>query len=529
MEAGGNSRSNPKSGGIENTNIIHASRETSDHGSLARKGQPEESKASGDKIKTIWTTLATGKSDSRHVRFCVLDVQIDYGGRGAHRVSIINGDGETTDLKSKRFLWMFTAYTCECCGSREREVICSLDDFDSARDNFHAKYPSLEAVEAEGDSRQICRIELMFQDGDTLSVGLQCAMSTFQTVCSGLAAIGQMVKCESNSWRRRRSPATGSSLNQISHSNAGKVPHYAGGDSATVPDKQQKKRTRAQMAMEAGGTSGDAAEDGTGDSGSPDRQGHSEETAESDVPLKTIWTTFASGKSGSRRVRCCLLDVHVDESRHGGHRASLIIDGETTELDSTNFRWMFTACTCDCCGLRERELLCPIDGFDGAQDNFHTKYPSLKAVEAGSDSRQTGRIEIAFFDGNTLSVGLECAPPDLRKFQTLCSTLSNIGRLVKCKSNMCKSVRRRNAVTDDQTAESIKANGEAAKGEADRHMMELLATVDCESTAHVKGKKKNKKKANKTEREADPSNNNNVTENDVCLDHAEVTECDPAQ
>jgi hypothetical protein len=43
-------------------------------------------------------------------------------------------------------------------------------------------------------------------------------------------------------------------------------------------------------------------------------------------------------------------------------------------------------------------------------------------------------------------------------------------------------------------------------------------------------KKKSTKKANKTERKADSSNMKlKVTESDVCLDHAEVTECNPAQ
>merc|ERR1712048_263302 len=160
---------------------------------------------------------------------------------------------------------------------------------------------------------------------------------------------------------------------------------------------------------------------------------------------------------------------------------------------------MFTACTCDCCGVRERLLLCSPDCFDDAKDDFFTKYPSLKAVEVGSDIQRVGRIEVMFENGDALSVGLECASSEgssSSRFLKLCNSLITLAHLEKCSSTECKT--RRAAPTNDTSPEHV-PDGVVTKDEADRHMMELLAEVECESapkprTSEHKRQKKKKKK-----------------------------------
>merc|ERR1712217_276085 len=119
------------------------------------------------------TTITAGKSRARRVTPCYLRVDMDYDDGIQNATFEVSGD--TVGLASKPALWMFTAHTCPCCGLRERELLCSPNDSEPGQENFYAKYPVLKAVEAGGDTRGIGRVELAFQDGDVLSVGLECS------------------------------------------------------------------------------------------------------------------------------------------------------------------------------------------------------------------------------------------------------------------------------------------------------------------------------------------------------------------
>jgi len=227
------------------------------------------------------------------------------------------------------------------------------------------------------------------------------------------------------------------------------------------------------------------------DAGDDSDAGHSDESNEEEPNLKSIWTTLASGSARSRRARPCILDVCIEK---GKERVRLNMAGESTKLANKKARWMFTASTCECCGVRERELLCPTDTCDSAKEDFYNRYPKLKAVEVGTDARRIGRIELMFEDGDTLSVGLECNPSDTPQFLKLCASLASLGQLEKCTSSGCKT--RRPQQKDDQSPEQ--EDDPAAQDEADRHMMELLAGVEFEGEAKTKASERKRQKKKKT-------------------------------
>lgn len=222
--------------------------------------------------------------------------------------------------------------------------------------------------------------------------------------------------------------------------------------------------------------------------------GDPEESDADEASLNSLWTTLMSGKARSRHARPCIMDVWLDDDKRP---ATLNIAGDSIKFADKNVLWMFTASSCECCGVRERELLCTTDSAgapdDDAKEDFFSKYSSLKAVEAGSDPRRIGRIEVMFKDGDALSVGLECESSDVQRFVKLCTLLTKECQLAKHASSGCKT-RRRTAVNDTcpDCVDEV-----AAKDAADRHMMELLADIEkVESVAKTRAsvRKRNKKK-----------------------------------
>mmetsp|Transcript_27250 Transcript_27250/g.49685 ORF Transcript_27250/g.49685 Transcript_27250/m.49685 type:complete len:877 (+) Transcript_27250:58-2688(+) len=210
--------------------------------------------------------------------------------------------------------------------------------------------------------------------------------------------------------------------------------------------------------------------------------------------LKSLWTTFSSGEVRSRRATPCILNL-VFNAKDSSCDVSLEVNGDVIDLAHKDCLWMFTACTCGCCGIRERELRCEADKVETAKENFHTKYPMLKSVEVGSDVRQIGRIELAFQDGDILSVGFECYTKDhFRDFKTLYSSVEKLFNLVTCKSSGCNTRHSMPKKDDDAHVEADKRSFE----EADRHMRELLGMEDA---AHARSdRKRTKKKLGKADR-----------------------------
>lgn len=213
--------------------------------------------------------------------------------------------------------------------------------------------------------------------------------------------------------------------------------------------------------------------------------------------LNTLWTTLSSGKVNFRRKTACTLNVAIN-SEDGDCDASIDISGDILDMANKDMLWMFTAYTCACCGLRERYLHCESNNVETAKENFHTKYNHLKSVEVGSDVRRVGRIELAFRDGDILSVGLECScEQHQREFQKMAKCLVKLGNLESCKSCGCNTRRR----TSSGESSNVDANCGTSE-EADRHMRELLEITEIEETANAKSgdRKKMKKKSGKAVR-----------------------------
>jgi hypothetical protein len=74
---------------------------------------------------------------------------------------------------------MFIAHTydCDCCGKRERKrkLFVSKAKADEAVEDFYSKYDTLKAVEAGENVKDIARIDVLFGNGDLLSLGCPCS------------------------------------------------------------------------------------------------------------------------------------------------------------------------------------------------------------------------------------------------------------------------------------------------------------------------------------------------------------------
>jgi hypothetical protein len=222
--------------------------------------------------------------------------------------------------------------------------------------------------------------------------------------------------------------------------------------------------------------------------GADEEDRETQESEESFAPLASLWTKYVTGKFRNRLGGPCVMDVCPDD---GNERATLTLAGSSLDLKSKDVLWMFAASTCACCEVRERELFCSLDSFDEAKDDFYGKYPKLKAVEAGSDVRGIGILEMMFQDGDSLAVGFDCAFTT-RKFVKMCESLTTLCDLVKATSTGCKTRRKK----PEQDVEHV-TDDPAAQDEADRHMMELLEGVEFETVAKTRSseRKRQKKKS----------------------------------
>lgn len=102
-----------------------------------------------------------------------MDIEGEVIPSGGCDVHIKLEDGSRVDIQDKPVLWMYAASICMCCGCRERVLLCPRDD-DKGEKHFAKRYGELKALEAGQDVRDMSRLEIMFHDGNILSVGLAC-------------------------------------------------------------------------------------------------------------------------------------------------------------------------------------------------------------------------------------------------------------------------------------------------------------------------------------------------------------------
>lgn len=199
-------------------------------------------------------------------------------------------------------------------------------------------------------------------------------------------------------------------------------------------------------------------------------------------PPPTLWALLGVGK---QKMPIIIDGEFNDEDGQSTISFKSTEGDRSMNLDQKDVLWMYAACTCFCCGLRERQLLCQKDDHEAGMEHFGRLHGSLKSVEAGNDVRGISRIELMYHDGEVLSIGMRCeCQEDTAYFNIVKNCFKQQAGLMVCTASTCKLRRR----LEKQSTQVVNGYAEA---EALRHMEELIALEDL----HVaKGQSRRKRK-----------------------------------
>mmetsp|Transcript_105727 Transcript_105727/g.164984 ORF Transcript_105727/g.164984 Transcript_105727/m.164984 type:complete len:568 (+) Transcript_105727:57-1760(+) len=248
------------------------------------------------------------------------------------------------------------------------------------------------------------------------------------------------------------------------------------------------------------------------------------------VALPTIaWSHLLSSAHGPRRKHDIKLSIKTGETKG----FSIELHGaETHKVCSCKkcALWMFAAYTCPCCGARERQLFGNGQSPEKSQKRFQEKYGLLKAVEAGEDVRNIGRIELAFQNGDVLSVGVNCQEKnDGEYFRSIIEAFRGTAGLIMCKEMRCRARRCKSiGKPEGETGISASLGSGDEAADAERHMQELLA-MEVESS-----KRGLTSSSRRTQRKSKPSSNavktkvKDVVEMPEILSHEDLIQTDPS-
>eukprot|EP00931_Biecheleriopsis_adriatica_P040562 TRINITY_DN23248_c0_g1_i1.p1 TRINITY_DN23248_c0_g1~~TRINITY_DN23248_c0_g1_i1.p1 ORF type:complete len:419 (-),score=92.60 TRINITY_DN23248_c0_g1_i1:424-1635(-) len=161
--------------------------------------------ASCDPTPTIlWALLTSGRNQTPIAIF-------GEPGQDAEEYTVYIGMGNMSKraLNSKEVLWMYTAGACFCCGCRHRELLCPRENPEEGLKHYEKTHGKLlKFFEVGQDVRNMCRIELMYHDGDMLSLGWRCESEDdtrfFRTFCNVFQGQLGLMSCKATSCRAQR-------------------------------------------------------------------------------------------------------------------------------------------------------------------------------------------------------------------------------------------------------------------------------------------------------------------------------------
>jgi len=115
-----------------------------------------------------------------------------------------------------------------------------------------------------------------------------------------------------------------------------------------------------------------------------------------------------------------------------------------------------------------------------AEKRFKEKYGLLRFVEAGENVRNVGRVDLAFQNGDILSVGISCQKEDDDKlFRSIVCALKDTSGVVMWRETRCKARRNGDSTIRSHPVDESQNNADVAeRADAERHMQELLAMED---------------------------------------------------
>ncbi|CAE8643784.1 unnamed protein product [Polarella glacialis] len=154
---------------------------------------------------TLWTTLGSGKAK----RPVVIDGEICHD-TGEYTLSLLDQASGSPSLPviHKEVLWMYAASTCFCCDLRDRQLLCVLGKHEEGEEHFERTHGTLQSFEAGQDVRHISQIELVYHDGDVLSIGLRCSCGEdsayFRSLTDALRSQARLTVCRSSCCKTQR-------------------------------------------------------------------------------------------------------------------------------------------------------------------------------------------------------------------------------------------------------------------------------------------------------------------------------------
>lgn len=211
-----------------------------------------------------------------------------------------------------------------------------------------------------------------------------------------------------------------------------------------------------------------------------------------------LWTYLRSAANGTRRKQPVELSIKADAAN--GIVVQLhVVDSMCTCPECA--LWLFAAHTCDCCGKRERQLFVNGKDPEQAQNKFKGKYGMLRSVEAGESVTNIGRIELAFKNGNILSIGMNCQKEgDGKLFCSLVKAIQGTAGVVLSQETRCQAQYCTGDVAKSPSVAGVPVeevpNGEEV-ADAERHMKELLAMEEETAAAAAASRQRKSKKSNK--------------------------------
>jgi len=114
---------------------------------------------------------------------------------------------------------------------------------------------------------------------------------------------------------------------------------------------------------------------------------------------------------------------------------------------------------------------------------FKEKHGLLRSVEAGEDVRNVGRVELAFKNGDLLSIGMNCEDEaDEGLFGSIVSAIKGTAGVVLSQESRCQAQRRNgiSTVHNESVDSSPNSADTVHAADAERHMQELLAMEDAQ-------------------------------------------------
>lgn len=216
-----------------------------------------------------------------------------------------------------------------------------------------------------------------------------------------------------------------------------------------------------------------------------------------------LWAYIRSAANGSGSRRTHPVELSIKTTLTGIEVELIGTDTDSVCTCPDCALWLFVAHTCRCCGMRERQLFTNSKKKQEAEKLFKEKHGLLKCVEAGENVRNRGRVDLAFQNGDILSIGICCGTDrDDKIFCSIVDAIKGTAGVVLCQETRCQAYRRggENSIrSDSQDVTHVIDEEEFAS--AERHMQELLAmeersksAIESVATPSRRSQRKSKKK-----------------------------------